>query len=189
MSGRSDRVPPLEIERVALELFARNGFEATTAEDIAAAAGISRRTFFRHFPSKNDLPWGDWKAVLEDLEAELASASDDTPLFEVLAVATARLNSLATDGRRALRERMHLILHSPALQAHSSLRWGEWRAVIEAFAARRLGEPEGTLGPRLVGYLALAAGQAAYEEWLREDGDLDAIVLRTFAMAARLAGR
>ena len=50
---------PDELEHVAFELFDRQGFEGTTIDDIAGAqAGIGRRTFFRYFPSKNDVPWG-----------------------------------------------------------------------------------------------------------------------------------
>jgi mycofactocin system transcriptional regulator len=188
MTGRANHITVAAIERVALELFARNGFEATTVEDIAAAAGISRRTFFRYFRSKNDVPWGDWPRLLDELDDVLTAAPDDMAIFEVIAAATARVNRLPTDGRRAHRERMELILHTPALQAHSSLRYAEWRAVVARFAARRRGEPVDGLGPQLIGHLALAGGQAAYEEWLRDDSsDLDEVVHRTFAMIAVVA--
>ena len=60
-----------ELEHVAFELFEANGFEQTTVEDIAAAAGIGRRTFFRYFRSKNDVPWGTFELELERMRARL----------------------------------------------------------------------------------------------------------------------
>ncbi|TQM06248.1 TetR family transcriptional regulator [Pseudonocardia kunmingensis] len=47
-----------EVEHIALDLFTERGFDTTTVDDIAAAAGIGRRTVFRYCPSKNDIPWG-----------------------------------------------------------------------------------------------------------------------------------
>ena len=64
-AGRRRITSRAELEHVAFGLFERQGFEKTTIDDIASAAGIGRRTFFRYFPSKNDVPWGDFEAELE----------------------------------------------------------------------------------------------------------------------------
>ena len=56
------------VEKAALELLAVRGFDDTSAEEIAAAAGISRRTFFRYFGTKNNIPFGNYAALLRELE-------------------------------------------------------------------------------------------------------------------------
>jgi hypothetical protein len=68
------------------------------------------------------------------------------------------------------RLRMRLILEVPALQAHSTLMYAEWRAVVAEFAADRLGRTADTLLPQVVAYACLGAAVAAYEQWLRQDG-------------------
>ena len=175
------------IEKVALELFRERGFEETPVEDIAAAAGISRRTFFRYFGSKNDILFGNFELLLDDLEQSLASAPDDRPMFDVIADATMQFNRVHTDGQVAHRERMELILHTPALRANAALRNAEWLAVVARYAARRMRRPVDELGPQLVGHIALGAASAAYEQWLRdESSDLDELVHRAFRMAQSL---
>ena len=129
------------IEKVALEVFAARGFEDTPVEDIAAAAGISRRTFFRYFGSKNDIPFGDYATLLDDLEQWLMSAPDDRPMFEVIAEAVQRFNRMHTDGPIAHRERMELIMHTPALRANAAIRHADWLAVVGAIR----GAPHGPL--------------------------------------------
>ncbi len=62
---------------------------------------------------------------------------------------------------------MRLILETPALQAHSVLRYAEWRAVIAEYVGRRLGRAPDELVPRTVGSVALALALSAYEAWLR----------------------
>ena len=175
------------IERVALELFRERGFEETPVEDIAAAAGISRRTFFRYFGSKSDIPFGNFESLLDDLEAWLESVPDDRPMFDVIADATMRFNRVHSDGPVAHRERMDLILHTPALRANAALRNAEWLSVVARYAARRMDEPPDSLGPQLAGHIALGAANAAYEQWLRDDtSDLDELVHRAFSLAPLL---
>ena len=177
------------IERVALELFAARGFEETPVEDIAAAAGISRRSFFRYFASKNDIPFGNFESLLDDLNRWLSSEPDDRPLFEVIADAVMRFNRLHTDGPVAHRERMELILHTPALRANAALRHADWRAVVARYAARRMGVPADELGPQLVAHVANGASNAAYEQWLRdESSDLFDLVHRAFNLVQALPG-
>jgi TetR/AcrR family transcriptional regulator, regulator of mycofactocin system len=175
------------IEKVALELFRERGFEETPVEDIAAAAGISRRTFFRYFGSKSDILFGNFDLLLRDLEQWLASVPDDQPMFDVIADATMQFNRVHTDGAAAHRERMELILHTPALRANAALRNAEWGSVVSRYAARRLHAPVDDLGPQLAGHVALGAASAAYEQWLRdESSDLDALVHRAFTMVQAL---
>ena len=171
------------IERVALELFRERGFEETPVEDIAAAAGISRRTFFRYFGSKNDIPFGNFESLLNDLDEWLTSVPDDRPMFDVIADAAMRFNRVHSDGPVAHRERMELILHTPALRANAALRNAEWLAVVARYAARRMDAPPDSLGPQLVGHVSQAAASAAYEQWLRDgSSDLDELVHRAFSL-------
>ena len=171
-----------EIEKAALEVIAERGFEETPVEDIAAAAGISRRTFFRYFASKNDIPFGDFGALLEGLEQWLSSAPTDRPIFDVIAEAVMRFNRVHSDGSVAHRARMELIMHTPSLRAHAALRQDEWVGVLARYASRRLGAPEGALGPRLVAHLALGASNAAYQRWLDDERtDLGKLMAEAFA--------
>jgi mycofactocin system transcriptional regulator len=185
------RRPPLTtieaIEKVALELFVERGFEQTPVEDIAAAAGISRRTFFRYFASKNDIPFGHFDTLLHDLDDWLASQPDDRPMFEVIVEAVQRFNRFHSDGPVAHRERMELVLHTPALRANSALRHAEWVTVVATYAARRMHEPADAFGPQLVAHVAHAAASVAYEEWLRDkSSDLMELIRRSFSMAENL---
>jgi mycofactocin system transcriptional regulator len=186
--GRPPVTTPVELERVALALFSEQGFAETTVDDIANAAGISRRTFFRYFASKNDVVWGDFDALLEGLEEWLAGAPPETGLLASIADAVVRFNALPPEAVPAHRQRMALILHVPALQAHSTLRYADWRAVIARFAARRLRQPVEAFGPQLVGHVALAAAVAAYEQWLADNtSDLSVMLYDAFsALEVRL---
>ena len=83
-----------ELEHVAFELFEANGFEQTTVEDIAMAAGIGRRTFFRYFPSKNDIPWGTFELELERMRARLKACPHDVQLMDAIRVALVDFNKV-----------------------------------------------------------------------------------------------
>ena len=177
--GRPAVTSRAELELVARELFAARGFEATTVDDIAAAAGIGRRTFFRYYASKNDVLWGEFDAGLADLRRRLAGSDADVPLLDALRGAVLAFNALEPDGVSWHRQRMALILQVPALQAHSTLRYAAWRAVVAEFAGQRLGLRADDLLPRLLGHLALGAALSAYEQWLQHPGsDLAALLDR-----------
>jgi mycofactocin system transcriptional regulator len=178
--GRPRATTRGEIERTALDLFATHGFDDTTVDDIAEAAGISRRTFFRYFPSKNDVVWGDFDALLGDLERRFDDAPGG-PLWATVRSAVIDFNALPPEAVAAHRQRMALVLYVPALQAHATLRYASWRAVVERFASRRLGQPLGSGSVALVGHVALAASVSAYESWLaRPDTDLAELLADAF---------
>ena len=181
-SGRPAVTTNAELERVALDLFVRHGFAATTVDDIAAAAGISRRTFFRYYDSKKDVVWGDFDNGLREMASALRAAGDDVPLRDALRSAVISFNALPEEAVPAHRQRMELILHVPELQAHGTLRYSAWRAVVAEFAAARLGVAVTELLPQLVGHVALGAALAAYEAWLRDEAaDLGSLLHGAFS--------
>lgn len=183
VAGRPPATSAEHLERVALELFSRDGFDATSVESIAATAGIGRRTFFRYYGSKNDVVWGDFAHGLRDLAAWLRESDPAMPLVEALTDAVVRFNSLPEAAVPAHRQRMSLILRVPALQAHSTLQYATWREVVAGFAAERLGVAEDSLQPQLVAHAALAAAVAAYEQWLAdEQADLSELLRCCFAL-------
>jgi mycofactocin system transcriptional regulator len=172
-AGRRRVTSRAELEHVAFDLFGRQGFERTTIDDIAAAAGIGRRTFFRYFPSKNDVAWGDFDKELSRMRAQLKTVPRRTPLMDAIRVAIVDFNRIDPDQVPWHRRRMDLILRTPALQAHSTLRYAAWREVIAEFVAERTGQPPDALTPRTIAYAALGVAVAAYEQWLEtDDADL-----------------
>ncbi|MFI0355034.1 TetR family transcriptional regulator [Actinomadura sp. 9N407] len=187
MSRQPQQTSMEAIEKVALELFEARGFRETSADDIAAAAGISRRTFFRYFESKNNILFGGFEALLRDLEEWFSSVPDDRPMFDAIEDAVLRFNRMNSDGPVAHRARMKLIRRTPALRANAALRHAEWQAVVARFAARRMAAPPESLGPQLAAHVSGGASNAAYEEWLRdESSDLAELVHRAFRMAQML---
>lgn len=180
--GRPPVTTREELERVAMRLFSEQGFDATTVEDIAAAAAIGRRTFFRYFASKNDVVWGHFSEGLLEFRATLAATPADVDLSAALRRAIVAFNALSPEQVPVHRQRMTLILTVSSLQAHSTLMYAEWRAAVEDFVASRTGDP--TL-PRLAGHLMLGAAVTAYEQWLADGGDLAELLDVAVARAAR----
>lgn len=169
----------------ALELFARRGFDETTVEDIAAELGVSRRTLFRYFASKNDMVWGDFDWVLDRLRRCLAATARDEPLADALRKAVVESNRYDDDQLPELRIRMRLITGVPALQAHSMLRYAEWRAVIAEFVAERVRCNADDLVPQTVAHWALGTSMAAFVVWV---GDPSSDLTVNLEEAYRLLG-
>jgi mycofactocin system transcriptional regulator len=183
--GRQPVSSRTEIEHAAFTLFDERGFDLTTIDDIAAAAGIARRTFFSYFASKNDVPWGSFESQLDHLRVVLAATSDDIPLMDALRLAVLDFNTVAEAEQLWHRRRLALILNTPALQAHSTLRYTAWRGVVTDFVARRLSLPDHDIVVQAIGYTALGASVAAYEVWLgQEDGDLLALIDTSYRQLA-----
>jgi|SRR5215472_9410820 len=170
--GRKRVTSREELEQAAFGLFAENGFEQTTVDDIAAAAGIGRRTFFRYFPSKNDIPWGAFELELERMRVRLKACPPQVPLMDAIRLALIDFNRVAPAQVPLHRRRMELILRVPALLAHSTLRFTAWREVVADFVADRTGCRPGELAPQVIAHAVLGVAVAAYEHWL-DDPDAD----------------
>ena len=168
--GRRRATSRAELEQVAFTLFAARGFDATTVDEIAAAAGIGRRTFFRYFPSKNDIPWGAFEDELERMRVRLKACPPEVPLADAIRVALIDFNRVTPEQVPLHRRRMELILRVPTLLAHSTLRFTAWREVVAEFVAERTGRRQDDLAPQAVAHAVLGVAIAAYEHWLDDPG-------------------
>lgn len=166
VGGRPPSTTQERIAEVALELFSRQGFEKTTIDEIAAAAGIGRRTVFRYFPSKNDMVWADFDRVLEKLRTALTVHAQE-PMMEALRRAVIESNLYEARELPALRMRMTLITRVPALQGHSVIRYTAWRRLVAEFCAERIGCRYDDLLPQVIAHAALGTSVAAYTRWVR----------------------
>ncbi|WP_370415473.1 TetR family transcriptional regulator [Streptomyces fradiae] len=164
-----------ELSEAALQLLALRGFDAVTVDEIAAEAGVSKRTFFRYFASKEDVVVQFLSGMGGDIHAALAARPADEPASAALRHALAVPLLACTDqhpdhAARALRV-VQLILRTPALLARFLERQAEWREALAAELARRRGlDPAADLYPRLAAGTALVAFHTALQRW----GDSDA---------------
>jgi TetR/AcrR family transcriptional regulator, regulator of mycofactocin system len=185
--GRPPSTTRSDLERLALDLFVSRGFEQTTVDDIATRAGIGRRTFFRYFASKNDVPWGDFDQNMNRMRALLAALPSDLAVLDAVREAVLDFNRVDDAESPWLRRRMRLILTVPTLQAHSMIRYAQWRQVVAEFAAERLRQHPTGLLPQAVAWAALGVSIAAYEQWLA-DPDAELAVLLDLAYRRLAAG-
>lgn len=176
-AGRRPLTSRAQISAIAIDLFAERGFDETSVDDIAEAAGIARRTLFRYYPSKNAVPWGDFDAHLDVMRALLAHIPTELPIADALLEALVSFNRVPPAEQDSHRRRMALLLGVPALQAHSMLMYADWRHVIAEFCATRLGVSEHDHLPQTIGWLCLGAALAAYEQWLADpNSDLERLI-------------
>jgi mycofactocin system transcriptional regulator len=158
------------IERAALDLFTRRGFEGVTIDEVADAAGISRRTYFRYFATKADAVWGDFAEHVARLAWLLRDSGDQQPVLAAICAAYVEVNDYSQADLPLLRQRMQLILTEPALLAHSQVRYADVDRVVAEYVASRTGSEAGELLPRLVAASSRAAATAAFEAWLTYPG-------------------
>ena len=106
------------IQGHAVRLFAEQGYDATTVDQIAAAAEVSPSTFFRYFPSKEDVVIADeYDDVL--LEAVRSAPGELSPVAAVRATFAAGIAAMSADDLRRAQQRLQLTMSVPALRARS----------------------------------------------------------------------
>lgn len=167
--GRRPSTTQDDIAGVALDLFAARGFDEVSVDDVAAAAGIARRTLFRYYPTKNAIPWGDFDAHLGHMRELLDDVDPQVPIGEALRAALLAFNDFDEAETPRHRQRMRVILQTDALQAHSMTMYAGWRAVIAAFVAHRMTVKAGDLVPQTVAWTMLGVALSAYEQWLADE--------------------
>jgi mycofactocin system transcriptional regulator len=164
--GRPPSTSSRAIEVVALDLFATNGYAATTVEEIAAAAGVSRRTFFRYFDAKADVLWGAFDDEVATIRSLLAASPPDMPVMAAIRDAVVSANSYRAEDIAELRTRMTLITSEPELFAAAAIHYDAWERAVAEFVAARIGTEPDDLHPMAVGRATLATCRAAYDRWI-----------------------
>ncbi len=171
--GRPPGTSARELEVISLRLFTEYGFEDTTVERIAAAAGVSKRTFFRYFDSKADVLWHAFDGEVRALRAAFAAVPPQLPLMAAIRQVVVGVNRYRAEDVPELRTRMNLIGSVPALAASAAQHYDAWERAVSEFAASRLGLPADSLYPLAIGRATLAVCRSAYERWAeRADADL-----------------
>jgi mycofactocin system transcriptional regulator len=171
--GRPPGTSARELELISLRLFTDNGFDDTTVEQIAAAAGVSRRTFFRYFDSKTDVLWQAFDGEIQRLRQAFAAVPADLPVMDAIRQVVVGANRYRAEDVPELRTRMNLIGSVPALQASAAYHYDAWERAVSEFAAARLGRPADSLFPLAIGRATLAVCRSAYDRWAdRADADL-----------------
>ncbi|MCW2915573.1 MAG: putative TetR-family transcriptional regulator [Actinomycetia bacterium] len=175
-----------ELGHAAMVLLAAQGFEATTIDQIVDAAGVSRRTFFRYFKSKEDVILEFLADVGADVCAELAARppveTPGTALREALTVAVETFTEHPEKSRALAR----LTLETPALRARYLDRQAGLQQDLAAVIARREGlDLDTDMSPAVSAGMALTAFDIALTRWARQSGaeDLRALIDQAFALA------
>jgi mycofactocin system transcriptional regulator len=185
--GRPPSTSRRDLQSIALRLFTAQGFENTTIEQIAAEAGVSERTFFRYFATKASVLWTEFETEVETIRATLAAVPDDVPMMDAICRAVVAANHYHAEDVPEMRMRMNLIATVPALSFSAAEHYDAWERAVSEFAARRLGQPAGSLYPLAVGRATLAACRAAYDRWSAR-ADRDLTVYLHAALTALAAG-
>lgn len=164
--GRPRGTSARALEVIALDLFARKGFDATTVDEISAEAGVSSRTFFRYFDTKASVLWHQFDEEVDALRAAFAEVDPALPLMEAIRHVVVGVNHYGADDVPELRTRMQLVGTVPALAADAALRYDAWERAVSEFAAARLDQSPTDLVPLAVGRATLATCRSAYDRWV-----------------------
>jgi AcrR family transcriptional regulator len=178
------------LEDAALRLFAAQGYEQTTVEEIAEAADVAVRTFFRYFSSKQDVLFGE---VASDrigrLRSELAARPHhESPVESVIRVMES-LDIVGPDEEQQILARLDLMRHQPSLRTRYLELINSMRLVVIEFVAERTQtDPRRELYPLLVGAMAAGTWDTSITLWAESGGALSLRELRRKAFAALSAG-
>lgn len=180
---RTRRAVRAELSRVAVELFSTRGYDGTTVDEIAKAAGLSKRSFFRYFPSKEDAVLADMDILGEQVTGQIASRPAGEKPWDSLHMVLGDWAQRIDDATAAT-ERLRLIEETPALRA----RWQAKREDLRQAVSAALREREGVVMTEFEADLLTAAAAAALDavsrQWRRDGsrGDRGALIDQAFAL-------
>jgi AcrR family transcriptional regulator len=151
------------LEQAALELYHQRGFETTTVAEIAERAGLTERTFFRHFADKREVLFSGAGALQELLVSSVDDAPAAWPPIEVIAAALVEVATAVFEPRREFaRQRQAIIAANAELQERELIKLASLAsAVAGALRGRGVSDPAASLAAEA----GIAAFKIAFERW------------------------
>ncbi len=158
------------LEQAALELFIERGFDQVTVAEIATRAGLTERTFFRHFADKPEVLFWGQGAFQELIVSTVASAPDSLAPIDAVAGALQAAGAVLQERRESARQRQTVIDANAELQARELIKLASLAAAIaDALRHRGLGEPTASLTAEA----GIAVFKIAFERWISQPGQAD----------------
>jgi AcrR family transcriptional regulator len=151
------------LERAALDLYVARGYEQTTVADIAAAAGLTERTFFRHFADKREVLFSGSRRLQELLVEAVASAPESATPMDAVGEAFRAAGALIQERAVFAKRRQSVIAANPELQERELTKLASLAAAMaEALRARGVAEPAASLAAEA----GMAAFRVGFERWV-----------------------
>lgn len=171
-----------EIAHAALELFESDGFDATTVEQIAAAAQISAATFFRYYPSKEDVLFADQDAAAADLRSRVSGRADHSHSVAALAEPVRAYAEALMEDDAPMQRLTRLVMTTPSLAPRSLRMRLRWEREVALQLASEAGRETPLLPDTAVAAAAVSCLTSALRHWPREEssGRLGDLVSRAF---------
>jgi AcrR family transcriptional regulator len=153
------------LERAALALYGERGFENTTVAEIAARAGLTERTFFRHFADKREVLFWGAGTLQELLVSAVASAPDSVAPIEAVAAALEAAGALLEERRDYSRQRQRVIAASAELRERELIKLASLAsALADALRQRGVTDPAASLTAEA----GIAVFKVAFQRWVNE---------------------
>lgn len=168
--------PPMRevLVEAAFQLFLDRGFERTTVDDIVARAEVGRRSFFRYFPSKEDVVFPEHERCLAEMTAFLDASADGEPVDVVCDAARLVLRMYAANPEFSV-QRYRLMREVPSLRNYEVSMARRYERTLAGYLRQRYaGDRDGALRAEVVAAAVVAAHNNALRSWLRGGGDGDA---------------
>ncbi len=151
------------LEEAALALYGEKGFDTTSVAEIAARAGLTERTFFRHFTDKREVLFSGAGALQELFVSAVASAPEGATPLEAVSEALAAAGAVLQQRGDYPRQRQAIILASAELRERELIKLATLAAALaEALRARGVGDP----AAGLVAEIAIAVFKTSFERWV-----------------------
>ena len=167
--------------REAIRLFSEQGFDDTSVDEIASAAEVSPRTFFRYFPTKADVVFADLPSRIALLKDTLET---DRPVHtSVRDVLSSSLDALDSD-TALFTTRNRLVLEHPQLRGRLLELFATAEGMVAEAYGRQASLPGSALGPRLAAAISVGSGRSAILTWTTEGGDPQELLARAFEATA-----